>query len=128
MRKYSKKGLEKRKDERKDYAEFYQKHISIIKQNRTKCEECGCNLMGDVSEVCHVLPKGRFKSIATEDINILYLCCRNSQNNCHSKLDNSPHEVVKEMQIYSTIKDRFNKLKEIIQEKLTWKDYELFEN
>jgi hypothetical protein len=128
MKKYSKKGLEKKKDERKDYAEFYQKHIKIIKQNKVKCEECGCNLVGDVSEVCHILNKSRFKSIATEDLNILYLCCRGSDKNCHSKLDNSKTEEVKFMKIYPKIQERFNKLKETLQEKLTWKDYELFEN
>lgn len=128
MRKYSKKGLEKRKEERKDYAEFYQKHIKIIKENKIKCEECGCNLMGDVSEVCHILNKSRFKSIATDDLNILYLCCRGSDKNCHSKLDNSSIEDVKLMQIYPTLKDRVKLLEEKIQEKLTWKDYELFED
>lgn len=128
MKKYSKKGLEKRKEERKDYADFYQSHIKLIRENKIKCEECGCNLIGDVSEVCHILNKSRFKSVATDDLNILYLCCRNSQNNCHSKLDNSPHEIVKDMKIYTKIQETFNKLKEKIQENLTWKDYELFEN
>lgn len=128
IKKYSKKGWDKRKEERKDYAEFYKKHISIIKDSSLHCEECGTKLIGDVSEVCHILNKSRFKSIATEDLNIVYLCCRASQENCHHKLDNTSIDEVKLMKIYPTIKERFKELKNKIQENLTWKDYELFED
>ena len=62
IRRYSKKGLEKRKEERACLPEFFQKHITIIKENNLSCVNCGEKLKGDVSEVAHRLPKSTFKS------------------------------------------------------------------
>ena len=68
MKKYSKKGLERRKAERECLPDFFQKHIEIAK---TKCcEECGAKLKGDVSEVAHILPKQYFKSVMCSDENV----------------------------------------------------------
>jgi beta-lactamase regulating signal transducer with metallopeptidase domain len=42
MRKYSQKGLERRKEERQCLPEFYKKHIEIAKTKH--CENCGQKL------------------------------------------------------------------------------------
>ena len=126
MKKYSKKGLEKRKAERECLPEFFKKHIEIAKTKY--CEECGEKLRGHVSEIAHVLPKSYFKSVSTNDLNVLYLCgmfC--SGNNCHSKFDNSTQEKVKEMKIYSKVQEIFKQLEEEITEKINYKHRDLYE-
>lgn len=107
--------------------DFFFKHIKIIKRNKVKCSECGCALIGDFSEVAHVMPKSKFKSVAMENDNIIYLCGWKSENNCHGKLDNSSIETVREMKIYPKIQAAFKKLEGKIAEKLTWKDWDRYE-
>ena len=82
MKKYSKKGLEKRKTERACLPEFFQRHIEIAK---TKCcENSGEKLRGHVSEIAHRLPKSTFKSIQCDDDNVVYLGGMYSNCGCHS--------------------------------------------
>ena len=119
IRKYSKKGLEKRKEERACLPEFFKKHIEIAKT--MCCENCGERLRGDVSEIAHVLPKQYFKSIMCEDLNVLYLCGMYSNNQCHSNFDNFPQEKVKQMNIYPKVIEIFKQLQEIITEKINYK-------
>lgn len=120
---YSKKVLEKRKKERAGYAEFFIKHIGKIKENNSCCAECGSKLRGDVSEIAHILPKGYFKSIATNDKNVIYLCGMYSNTQCHTNFDNYTEEKVKKMQIYPEIIRIFAELENLIQEKIPWKIY-----
>jgi hypothetical protein len=125
MKNYSKKGLEKRKAERECLPDFFKRHIEIA---RTKCcEECGTKLIGNVSEIAHVLPKGYFKSVMCSDLNVLYLCGMYSNNQCHTNFDNFPQEKVKQMKIYPKIRDIFLELKEEITEALNYKQTEKFE-
>lgn len=121
MKRYSSKGLEKRKEERKGFSEFFEKHVQIIKENRLCCEECGTRLKGDVSEIAHILPKSTFKSIATNDDNVLYLCGMWSDSQCHSKYDNLPTAKVREMKIFPKVVEKFKILEEEITEKITYK-------
>jgi hypothetical protein len=124
LRKYSKKGLEKRKLERECLPEFFQKHIEIAK---TKCcEECGAKLKGNTTEIAHVLPKQYFKSVMCSDLNVLYLCGLYSDNNCHNNFDNFSQEKVKEMKIYPKVQDIFKQLEEEITEKINYKHRELY--
>ncbi len=125
MKKYSKKGLEKRKLERECLPEFFQKHIEIAK---TKCcEECGTKLRGNSSEIAHVLPKQYFKSVMCSDLNILYLCGMYSDKQCHTNFDNFPQEKVKEMKIYPKVQEIFKELEEEITEKINYKHRDLYE-
>ena len=73
---------EARKEQRKDYPEFYQKHIEIA--SKLRCEECNSKLTGNVTEICHILGKAENPELATEDQNIVYLCWE-----CHNKFDHS---------------------------------------
>lgn len=121
--KYSKKGLAKRKKEREGYAEFFQRHIQIIKDTKAVCDECGSRLKGDVSEVAHVLPKGTYKSVATNDNNVVYLCGQYSTSQCHTNFDTLPAEKIKEMLVFNKISSIFAELKNIVTEKITHKIY-----
>lgn len=121
LKKYNKNTLDKRKEERKDFPEFYKKHIQIIKDQRLHCEECGHKLIGDVSEVAHILNKSFFKSISTFDINILYLCSWKAGNNCHALFDNGKNEEIKEMKIFPKVMEKFELLRREIEEKINWK-------
>lgn len=127
MKKYSNKGLEKRKSEREGLAEFFLKHVQIIKDGRLTCQECGTPLRGDVSEVAHVLPKQYFKSIMCSDLNILYLCGLYSAKECHLKFDNLPQEKIKQMKIYPKVQEAFKNLMPIISENINYKHNERFE-
>jgi len=126
IRKYSKKGLEKRKAEREGFPEFFQKHIEIARNSY--CEECGQRLTGDVSEIAHCLPKSYFKSVSTSDLNVLYLCGRFSANQCHSNYDNGAVEKVKQMKIYPKVKEIFQQLKPEITETINYKVYQKYED
>lgn len=120
MKKYSKKGLEKRKSERECLPEFFKKHIDIIKKEKRCCKNCGCILIGDVSEVCHRLPKSLFKSIQCEDDNITYLCSWKSKNNCHSLYDGS-NEQLQSLSFFAAEKIKIEKLLEKVTEKYNYK-------
>ena len=124
--KYSKKGLEKRKEERTCLPEFFQKHIEIAKGKY--CEECGAKLKGNDSEIAHVLPKNYCKSVMCSDSNVLYLCGLYSDNNCHYNLDNFPQEKVREMKIFPKIQELYTQLKSEITEKLNYKLTERYDN
>ena len=118
MKKYSKKGLEKRKAERECLPEFFKKHIEIAK---TKCcANCGCTLLSDVSEVAHRLPKSTFKSIQCDDNNVTYLCSWKSTNNCHSKYDGT-NEQLQSLSIFAEEKLKVEELLEKVTEKYNWK-------
>lgn len=120
MRKYSASGLERRKKEREGYSDFFMKHVSLIKSERRKCAECGFPLKGNLSEVCHILPKSFFKSIATNDENVLYMCGMYSDNGCHDKFDGST-EQLQEMTIFKIAQEKVKKLLEIVTENFNYK-------
>lgn len=124
---YSKKGWEKRKKDREGYAEFYQKHVKIIKDTKACCEECGTKLRGHVSEVAHILPKNLFKSVATNDDNVIYLCGMYSANECHNKFDDSKLKVFQNMLVFDKISCIFAKLEEVITEKIPYKIYDRYQ-
>ena len=118
MKKYSKKGLEKRKAERECLPEFFKKHIEIAK---TKCcANCGEKLRGDVSEVAHCLQKSIFKSIQCDDDNVTYLCSWKSSNNCHSLYDGT-NEQLWSLNIFEKEKIKIKKLLEKVTEKYNYK-------
>lgn len=124
---YSKKGLEKRKAERAGFAEFFQKHIQIIKKTKACCEECGAKLRGHVSEVAHILPKSTYKSVATNDLNVIYLCGMFSSQQCHTNFDTFPSEKVHEMLLFNKVSGIFANLEDTVSEKITYKIYERYE-
>lgn len=124
--KYSEKGWNKRKEERAGYAEFFQKHVKIIKDTKACCAECGEKLKGHVSEVAHILPKSSFKSIATNDENVIYLCGMYSNNQCHTNFDNFPIKKFQEMLVFPKVSRIFANLKDIAKEPISYKIYDKY--
>lgn len=102
-----------RKEERKDYPEFFQKHIQIIQENQLCCENCGDKLFGDSSNVAHIVSKSSNKEVATLDDNILYLCGLYSRNNCHSIFDSNFGNREK-MKVFPLAVEKFNRFKDKI--------------
>lgn len=125
IKKYSKKGLEKRKEERECLSEFFKKHTEIAKE--MCCEECGERLKGNISEIAHILAKNYFKSVMCSDLNVLYLCGLYSDSNCHYNFDNFSQEKVRIMNIFPKAQLVFEQLKNDITEKINYKHYEKFE-
>lgn len=120
MKKYSKKGLERRKAERECLSEFFIRHVEKIKAERLHCANCGERLKGDVSEVAHRLPKSFFKSIMCDDDNVVYLGGRFSNCGCHNLYDGT-NEQLQSLSIFSAEKEIIKELLERVTEKYNWK-------
>lgn len=120
MKRYSKKGLEKRKAERECLPEFFIRHVNKIKTEKLHCANCGEQLKGDVSEVAHRLPKSTFKSIQCDDDNVLYLGGRFSSCGCHALYDGT-NEQLQSLNIFSAEKEVVKELLEKVTEKYNWK-------
>lgn len=111
----SKKAQERREAQREGYTEFYEKHVRNARKVRL-CENCGTRLRGHISEIAHILPKNLFKSVATNDDNVLYLGSGMFSNcSCHDDYDYSWSKA-KEMPVWELAKKRFNLFKDEIQE------------
>lgn len=123
IRKYSKKGLEKRKEERSCLSEFFIRHVEKIKTEKLCCANCGEKLKGCVSEVAHRLPKSNFKSIQCLDGNVIYLCGMYSTNMCHSKYDGT-NEQLQSLSIFSAEKEIIKELVKKVTETINYKIYE----
>ena len=120
MKKYSKKGLERRKAERECLSEFFIRHVNKIKTEKLHCANCEEKLKGDVSEVAHRLPKSTFKSIQCDDDNVVYLGGRFSSCGCHSLYDGT-NEQLQSLNIFSAEKEIVEELLEKVTEKYNWK-------
>ena len=100
---------------------FFQKHENIIKSKGLCCQNCGSKLVASFWEVAHILSKSRYKSIMTEDDNILYLCAGLSgENNCHKFLDDKAQnnlEILRTLPIFATLKERYIKIKDKVTER-----------
>ena len=123
MKRYSKKGLEKRKAERGCLSEFFIRHVNKIKTEKLHCANCGEKLKGDVSEVAHRLPKSTFKSIQCDDDNVVYLVGRFSSCGCHSLYDGT-NEQLQSLNIFSAEKEIVKELLEKVTEQINYKIYE----
>ena len=91
---------------RKDYPEFFKKHIEIASKKRS--DESNVKLKGNVYEVCHILSKSLSPEVATNDLNILYLSAEE-----HSKFDSSLSKR-KEMKCFDLSVERYKLLKPLL--------------
>ena len=112
---------------RKDYPEFFKNCIKEIKDKKLTCLECNAELQGHVSEVAHVLPKGYFKSVATDPDNWIPLCGQYSTGQCHTNFDTHSNDEIKKMNIFNTISEIFDLLLDRVTEKITYKTYDRYE-
>ena len=88
---------------RKDYPDFFKKHIKIASEKR--CAETNVKLTGNVYEVCHILSKSLSTEVATDDFNIIYLSAE-AHNIFDSSLSNR-----KEMKCFQLSVERYKELK-----------------
>ena len=88
---------------RKDYPDFFKKHIKIASQKR--CAETNVKLTGNVYEVCHILSKSLSTEVATDDFNIIYLSAE-----AHNRFDSSLSNR-KEMKCFQLSVERYKELK-----------------
>lgn len=83
----------------------------------TKCQECGSQLFafnnfGRRSCAAHILPKAKFKSVAMNEDNIVYLGADFLGGcSCHDEMDKLGVEHRVKMKIYPLVLERFEKLK-----------------
>ena len=91
---------------RKDYPEFFKKHIEIASKKRS--DESNVKLKGNVYEVCHILSKSLSPEVATNDLNILYLSAEE-----HNKFDSSLSKR-KEMKCFDLSVERYKLLKPLL--------------
>lgn len=91
---------------RKDYPEFFKKHIGIASKKRS--DESNVKLKGNIYEVCHILSKSLSPEVATNDLNILYLSADE-----HSKFDSSLSKR-KEMKCFDLSVERYKLLKPLL--------------
>ena len=95
-----------RKLQRKDYPEFFKKHIEIASKKRS--DESNVKLKGNIYEVCHILSKSLSPEVATNDLNILYLSAEE-----HSKFDSSLSKR-KEMKCFDLSVERYKLIKPLL--------------
>ena len=100
---------EARKEQRKDYPEFFQKMCEIARVS--VCEECGIRLRGNSTEIAHILSKAEYMSpeVATDPTNILFLC-----SDHHTQFDRNL-ETRSQMKANLEAKERYK----LLQERLT---------
>lgn len=91
---------------RKDYPDFFKKHIWIASKKRS--DESNVKLKGNIYEVCHILSKSLSLEVATNDLNILYLSAEE-----HSKFDSSLSKR-KEMKCFDLSVERYKLLKPLL--------------
>lgn len=108
-------------DSSETLSEFFKRHVEKIKKEKIKCQECNTRLKGNVSEVCHILPKQYFKSISKDDENIIYLCGLFSEEDCHYKFDNLSNKEFKKMGVYNYVSKKFENLLNILTEEINYK-------
>lgn len=99
-----------KQDKRNTYFDY---HINKIVENNLSCQECGCKLNGDRSEIAHIISKSKNPEVEDISDNILYLCGVNSSNQCHSKFDQSLDKR-KSMRVFDIAVNNFLKLKPLI--------------
>ena len=92
-----------RVEQRKDYPDFFKKHIKIASKKR--CAETNVKLTGNVYEVCHILSKSLSQEVATDDFNIIYLSAE-----AHNRFDSSLSNR-KEMKCFQLSVERYKELK-----------------
>lgn len=68
---------------------YFDYHLENIKK-KLYCENCGCKIKGNISNIAHVLPKRKYggnPEIMDDINNYLYLCSSFDGIDCHSHYD-----------------------------------------
>jgi transcription elongation factor Elf1 len=115
-----KKKVKKVVKSKTDYRPFFDTMIEELR-GKPFCENCGCRIKVDYLphfNVAHILSKQKYKSVALEPNNIIFLCSSKDKENvgCHEIYD-SGLEQRSLMPVFSTAKERLEKIADKITEK-----------
>lgn len=115
IKKQTTKNKKKRSEERQDFPEFFRDAILELQENPI-CQNCGCLINTSFNpswNIAHILNKSKYKSVATNKYNKLFLCASKdiNGNNCHEKFD-SGLEVRKTMPVFELAVQNFVKFKD----------------
>lgn len=115
----AKKSVRVVKEKRESYSEFFDKMIELLKVQKV-CENCGKPInVGYLAHhnIAHILSKQRYKSVATNQHNILFLCsAKDGAEACHDKFDSSIKDRVN-MPVFALAKKRIDLIRNEIEEK-----------
>ena len=113
LRRITPKTQARRKEERAGYPKFFRLSIEELKLSPT-CQNCGGSINYDyepVRNIAHILPKQRYKSVATHPENKLFLCAsKDNRNACHERFDSGVSSM-KEMPVFPLAIKKFQKFK-----------------
>jgi len=108
----------KRKKEREDYPEFFETAIKELARSPW-CQNCGGKIQvwsNPHHNIAHILPKQRYKSVATNQNNKLFLCAsKDEQNACHERFDSGTSSML-EMTVFQLAVEKFKTFKEEVAE------------
>lgn len=103
--------------------DFFQVMVEQL-HRKPFCENCGCKInpfIHPVNNIAHILPKRTYKSVATNSLNILFLCTDKDHPmenpiSCHGEFDKDIYSKLK-MPVFEVAKERLSFIKEEIIEK-----------
>jgi ribosomal protein L37E len=98
------KSYAKKKNDRTNLNDFFKKE-ELKLSKKLICENCGVPLKSTFmrSNIAHILPKQRYKSVSDNPNNILYLCSfKDNGNNCHSHFDFGGNKQREKMPVFQT--------------------------
>lgn len=115
-----KKKVKKVVKSKTDYKPFFEGMIEEL-VSKPFCENCGCRIKTDYLphfNIAHILSKQKYKSVALEPNNIIFLCSSKDKEGvgCHEIYD-SGLEQRSLMPVFSTAKERLEKITDKIIEK-----------
>lgn len=114
----TKKRKAARKKERAGYPKFFRTAIFELKENPV-CQNCNQPINASFEphhNIAHILPKSRYKSVATHPDNKLFLCAsKDNRNGCHEKFDSGVTNMM-EMKVFSLAVEKFQKFKDKVTE------------
>lgn len=112
------KAIEKRKEDRKDFRDFFKKAIEELERNPF-CQNCGGEIktfLHPVNNVAHILKKSKYKSVSTHPENYIFLCSdKDEVFSCHERFDNKISER-KNMECFKLAYIKFKKFEDQVLE------------
>ena len=95
-----------------DLDKYFNNHIEFMKKNNSRCAECNEVIYTPSRwNVCHLLPKGIFKSVRSLNENVIYLCRLH-----HATFDQS-YDSAKKMKIWNEAVLKVQSFLHIVKEK-----------
>lgn len=98
----------------------YKKELNVYFANQIlitpkRCEECGADLSYWKNSmpraiIAHILPKSKFKSVATHPKNKMFFC----PSPCHADFDNKGEDFAKTMKSLPLMRERFEEFKNLL--------------